>query len=246
MSDQDDGHQGDREVLSGGNLTPVVRVGDTVHREAGEWTPAVHRLLTHVREAGLTQVPRVHGTTADGHEVLDYLPGDVPGYPMPEWVWGSPALVSSARLLRRLHAATVDADRTGPWRSTNHEPAEVVCHNDFAPYNLVFHDGVAVGVIDFDHASPGPRLWDLAYLAYRIVPLTTDRGDGFTAAERAARVRILLQEYGAAASPAELVDVVVRRLLELADYSETMAVSLGRPELADHAALYRADAAALG
>ena len=29
-----------------------------------------------------------------------------------------------------------------------------------------------VGVIDFDTASPGPRVWDLAYTAYRFVPLT--------------------------------------------------------------------------
>lgn len=31
--------------LAGGNMQPVVRVGDTVRRVAGEWTPAVHALL---------------------------------------------------------------------------------------------------------------------------------------------------------------------------------------------------------
>ncbi len=29
----------------------------------------------------------------------------------------------------------------------------------------VFRDGLAVGLIDWDYASPGPRLWDLAHLA---------------------------------------------------------------------------------
>ena len=47
----------------------------------------------------------------------------------------------------------------------------MICHNDFAPYNLAFRDGLPVGAIDFEAASPGPRAWDLAYLAYRLVPL---------------------------------------------------------------------------
>ena len=49
---------------------------------------------------------------------------------------------------------------------------EVICHNDFAPYNLMFEDGRLTGVIDLDLASPGPRVWDMAYTAYRFVPLT--------------------------------------------------------------------------
>ena len=30
------------EVLAGGNMTAVVRVGDTVRRGAGPWTPTIH------------------------------------------------------------------------------------------------------------------------------------------------------------------------------------------------------------
>ena len=53
-----------------------------------------------------------------------------------------------------------------------HEPREVICHNDFAPYNLMFEGTAPTGVIDFDVASPGPRVWDMGYTAYRFVPLT--------------------------------------------------------------------------
>ena len=35
--------------LHGGNVSTVVRVGDTVRRNAGPWTPAVHALLHHLR-----------------------------------------------------------------------------------------------------------------------------------------------------------------------------------------------------
>jgi hypothetical protein len=237
----------DRERLAGGNMGVVVRVGDTVARQAGDWTPSVHRLLNHLEAYDVPGVPRVQGRTSDGREVLSFLPGTVPSWPLPAWLWHEEALASGARLLRRIHDASAGADRTGPWRSPVHEPQEVVCHNDFATYNLVFDDdGMAVGAIDWDFASPGPRLWDLAYLAYRIVPMTTvDEGDGLTADERRQRLDLLLREYGTDASPHELAQVLHDRLLELADFSDRMADELGRPELRDHAVQYRRDAAAL-
>lgn len=233
------------ELLAGGNMGPVVRLGDVVRRAAGDWTPAVHRLLRHCRAAGLTGVPEVHGLTDDGHELLGFIAGDVPAYPMPDWVWGEQALVSSARLLRHLHAASADCDRGGPWRSPAHEPVEMICHNDVAPYNLVYRDGRAVGAIDVDFASPGLRLWDLGYLAYRIVPLSTDTSDGFTAGERDQRLQSLLQAYGTDATPPRFRALAAQRLLELADLSEQMAVGLNKPELRDHAGFYRQDAAGL-
>ena len=125
------------------------------------------------------------------------------------------------------------------------EPVEVICHYDFAPYNIVYQHGGAVGIIDFDYASPGPRLWDLAYLAYRIVPVSTYHADGFTFTEREARLRRLLEVYGSTATPADLLDMIVERLLDLATFSETMAGELGKPELNDQAAFYRKDAEAI-
>ena len=39
----------DEEIrLAGGNLGGAVRVGDTVRRPVGPWTPAVHALLGHL------------------------------------------------------------------------------------------------------------------------------------------------------------------------------------------------------
>ncbi len=150
---------------------------------------------------------------------------------------------SGAHLLRRVHGATATADVGGPWRSAAHEPVEVICHNDFATYNLVFDGEGVVGVIDWDFASPGPRLWDLAYLAYRIVPLSHgDRRDGFTDQERARRLGHLLAFYGSDAEPGEVVAVLHERLLELAALSDDMAVRLGKPDLHEHATLYRYDA----
>jgi hypothetical protein len=229
--------------MSGGNMGRVVRTGDRVTRDAGAWTPAVHQLLTHLQAAGVAGVPTPHDTTEDGREVVGFLEGAVPAYPMPPWVWADAALESAARLLRRIHDATAGLEIQGPWRSPVHDPAEVICHNDFAPYNLVFDSGVVVGVIDWDFASPGPRVWDLAYLAYRIVPLTTDDwGDGFSGIERSGRLRRLLATYGASTEPDEVMTVLRRRLLDLADLSDRIAVEQSKPALTGHARLYRCDA----
>ena len=225
-------------------MGPVSRRGDEVLRRSGPWTPGVHRLLRLHADAGIEETPRPLGHTEDGRERLSYLHGTVPSYPMPEWVWTDDVLDDAARLLRRLHDASVPlAGSTQGWRSPVRQPAEVVCHNDFAPYNLVFDDGRLTGVIDFDYCSPGPRLWDLAYLAYRIAPLTGALDtEPFSAPERAERAQRLLVAYGSAASVDDLLTVVVLRLRDLTDFSDRAAIDLGNPELARHAAGYRADA----
>src|SRR5437879_2964164 len=50
------------ERLPGGNLSPrVVRVGATMRRPVGPWTPAVHALLNHLHAVGFDGAPRVLG-----------------------------------------------------------------------------------------------------------------------------------------------------------------------------------------
>src|SRR5690349_7680727 len=62
--------------LSGGNTGGAVRIGDTVRRAAGPWTPAVHALLQHLEAVGFAGAPRAHGFDEQGREVLTYLPGE--------------------------------------------------------------------------------------------------------------------------------------------------------------------------
>jgi aminoglycoside phosphotransferase (APT) family kinase protein len=155
-------------------------------------------------------------------------------------------LVAAAALLRRLHDATAGFRPPDPrWRLPAREPAEVVCHNDFAPYNLVFRERALVGVIDFDTASPGPRAWDLAYLAYRLVPLTASRNPEAPAtaeAERDRRLRLLCTTYGPPADASAVAATVPERLDALRAFTLHRARDGGPPELLDHAALYEADA----
>jgi hypothetical protein len=229
--------------LTGGNMGTVMRLGDEVRRPAGTWTANVHRLLMAYADAGIEATPRPLGFTADGRERLTFLPGTVANESA-AWLWTDAILIDAAHLVRGLHDASAPlAMIPDGWRSPVHFPAEVVCHNDVAPYNLVFSDGRVTGLIDFDHASPGPRAWELAYLAYTLVPLNSE--PVFTASERRARLHTLAEAYGPGPSAAEVLAAVPARLDELAAFSDRMAAELANPELAVHAAGYRADASRL-
>lgn len=234
-------------------MNAVVRIGDVVARPSGPWTTTIHRLLEHVRGRGATWIPAPLGTDEDGREQLSFLPGIVPSYPLPRWVWSELLLIDAARRLRQFHDATVDFPLEGAtWRMLPHEPNEVICHNDFAPYNFVCNDGRITGVIDFDVASPGPRIWDVAYLAYRLCPLASSAnrdatidGEPFPIEEQERRLRQLLSAYGAEFAPRDAIQAAVRRLDDLAEFADEQARERSLPDLSEHARLYRADAAEL-
>lgn len=96
--------------LDGGNAGGAVRVGDTVRRATGPWTPAVHTLLAHLEARGFAGAPRALGADADGHEVLTFLPGRTVGSarPWPTWVHAEETLDQVARWLRSYHDAVAD------------------------------------------------------------------------------------------------------------------------------------------
>src|SRR5512132_510348 len=89
--------------LTGGAMTPVVRVGDTVRRAAGPWTPTVHALLRHVRAAGFERAPEPLGLDERGREVVSFLPGRVGTYPLADFMLLDETLRGAARTLRALH-----------------------------------------------------------------------------------------------------------------------------------------------
>lgn len=233
------------EVLTGGNMESVVRVGDTVRRVAGPWSPAIRELLRRYEAAGIAEVPRALGADDRDREVLTFIPGDVMTSLAPEALWRPSLLRAAAGLLRRLHDASEPLRGwEASWRLDRHPPVEVICHNDFAPYNLIVREGQLVGVIDFDMASPGSRLWDLAYLAYRLVPFAEDapeldpRRDG----SREKRLADLIDAYGGGYDHDQLKQVAAQRLDDLAAFTEKQAEATGRSDLVEHAAMYRRDA----
>jgi len=211
--------------LHGGtaNRGLVVRVGDTVRRPARSSTPAVRALLGHLDRAGFDGAPRFLGVDKSGREVLSYLPGETVVPPYPAWSMTDAALVSVARLLRRYHQAVTGFDPT-PYRWVEPVPAAyvegIVSHNDPNLDNVVFRDGEAVALIDFDLAGPGSVLWDVATAVRLWAPLRPAPDIADPRRGRAvARMRRFADAYGLShAERLRLVDAVAANHVWCMDY----------------------------
>ncbi|GGR78472.1 MULTISPECIES: phosphotransferase [Streptomyces] len=207
------------EALVGGmmNAGAVFRRGALVERPAPRNARALHAHLLALKEHGFDAAPSPVGLTADGREQLTFVPGDVPLPPFPGWAMTGSALASVGSLLRRLHdagaAVAVDTRAEWPRDLADPEGGTTLCHNDVCPDNVVFRDGRAAALIDFDFAAPGRPLWDIAMTARYWVPML-DPGSAAAALypaglEAPARLRILADGYGLPAGDrAELPGVV--------------------------------------
>jgi Phosphotransferase enzyme family len=199
--------------LRGGNMSSgVVRVGDTVRRPAGPWTPAVHALLGHLHSAGFHGAPRPLGIDEHGREILTFIPGTV-AWPGNFHLLGpGDRLRRVARLVREFHDA-VESFRPPPdaqWRILI--PAEgtgIIAHHDLAPWNLVIGQR-QWAFIDWDTAAPGSRLWDVAYAMHGFVPLSAN--PQHRRADAAGRMRLFADAYGLSeAQRQQLVPMLARR-----------------------------------
>ncbi|MGH1562347.1 phosphotransferase [Mumia sp. DW29H23] len=209
--------------LAGGDVTDgLVRVGATVRRPTGPHSRLVVDVLTHLEAVGFVGAPRFLGTDASGRQVLSYVPGEVASRPRPGWVADEARMVSVARLLRRYDDAVAPlgipasadgahlaAPADAPRRVAG--PPELVGHLDVTPDNVVFVDGEAAALIDFDFARPATRTEEVQNLLLWWAPLVPpqDRPDVLREVDAFARTRLLVEAYGLGpADRGRLVDVV--------------------------------------
>ena len=216
---------GEKEiVLAGGNVNPeVVRIGDTVRRTINPNSATVHRFLSHLHTTGFNSCPEFKGIDDKGREILQFIQGDT-GIPDEIWQDTKP-LKAAAALLRQFHDASAQYMGTtkDSWAFAYPDPEkhEVICHNDFAPYNFIFTNGIPTAIIDFDLAGPGPRLRDIAYTAYWMTPLSFHSGEmqSFSMADledKSRRLKLFCTEYGI--DPDEkLMDMVMSVLIHMSD-----------------------------
>lgn len=198
-------------VLHGGtaNRGRVHRVRDTVRRPLRPTSAATHALLRHLEAVGFDGAPRVLGIDADGREVLSYIPGEAVTAPAPSWGLTEAALRSVGELLRRFHDATRGFD-PGPhrWPPSPYPPFDTggITHNDPNLDNVVFREGRAIALIDFDLAAPGDPLWDVAATARMWVPLRPPQDTHDARRHRELqRLRVLADAYGLSAERRELL-----------------------------------------
>ena len=229
--------------LVGGNSNQVKKDGQTVLRKTGKWSPFVHSLLQFLTANGFQESPVFIESTGDT-ERLSYIAGDVGNDPLKPEMLSDDIVADAAKLLRKFHDITqkfvVPADAQFLLPIASLTDYEVICHNDFAPYNCVFQNGRIVGMIDFDTAAPGKRIWDVAYAVYRFVPLMTDthcRDMGFeTVPDREHRLKLFCDAYGLA-DKTLLMATVIQRIEALIDFMRETQSNL------DHIPYYLEDLA---
>lgn len=205
------------EILTGGNASKVYRAGDTVRRGLKPESSRIHKLLMHLEEKGFHYSPKFLGTDEKGREILSFIEGEAGNYPLKEYMLSNLVLKEIANMLRHYHDAVSDFPFSNEWKPMDNTPnnLEVICHNDFAIYNIIFNHEKPVGIIDFDVAAPGPRLWDIAYTLYTCVPLS--RFSVLPADRTKQRVRLFFQSYGVEIKE-EWLEMVLLRLEGLCQY----------------------------
>lgn len=218
------------ETLDGGREGKIKRNGDKVIRPANEWSAEVHKFLTYLISERFFSVPKPYGFTEKNEEMLSYVPGTAYNYPLPEIFLDDEMIILSAKLLKKYHETgrkyVEKLSGNEKWMLPKVEPVEVMCHGDFAPYNVTLVDGKPTGIIDFDTLHPGPALWDIAYAVYRWVPFTSpensDHYDDIN--EQIRKARVFIDAYGATSQQREnLPGMMVKRLKALTEYMTVQA-----------------------
>ncbi|WP_046173520.1 phosphotransferase enzyme family protein [Domibacillus indicus] len=215
-------HQSEEE-LAGGNVSRVSRVGDTVRREVKPVSPHIHKLLLHLENKGFSYAPRFLGMDGQGREILSFIEGEAGHYPLKKYMWSKEVLAEIAGMLRLYHEAVCDFPFIHNFEPIDRTPpnVEVLCHNDFAVYNIIFNGQKPVGIIDFDTAGPGPKIWDIAYTVYTCLPLSrfslSEAGEPvhYTPSRHASSIKERLQLFFEAYDekmPPDFLEIVLLRL----------------------------------
>lgn len=181
MLEKDQNMKEREEALKGGRSTEtVVRVGNTVRRSISKNANLVHALLQHLEKVEFKNAPRFLGIDDKGREILTYFEGEVPrgiSFNMEQ-------LIACTKMLRAFHDAASLSNLCGYH--------ETICHHDFAPWNIIFREGIPIGFIDFDDCRLGARIEDLAYFIWTFLELGESR---ISDVKQLEKINILCKAY---------------------------------------------------
>lgn len=195
-----------------GKSTGIVRIGDTVRRPVGPWSPVVHALLRHLELVGFDAAPRFLGIDDHGREILTFHPGVLMSNG-PNLSDVDDVLREVGTLVRELHDASagfVPPPGTPRWEgSVDPVGGTVVLHGDLAPWNVIVADG-GLTLIDWDDVWVGRIEWELAYVLHTFVPMWPDAD--LSDEETVRRIALFADAYGLSKSGLrEAIDLVPAR-----------------------------------
>jgi hypothetical protein len=197
-----------------------------VRRPLGPHSPLVHALLAHLESVGFAGSPRFLGIDGSGREVLSYIDGEVAGRPRPPWIADEARLASVGRLVRAYDDAAASFDAppdvrpdTVPAGPAGIPPAppyppELIGHVDITPENVIFRDGRAYALIDFDLAKPATRADEMYNAMLWWAPLADPRDVDplLRHVDVHRRSRILADAYGLSGTDRQrILEVAIQR-----------------------------------
>ena len=96
-----------RERLEG--TRAGISIGErSAKRPAGEWTPTVHSFLNYLHDSFGLNVPKpIELNKQENYKILSFVDGESFDYPLPEKFLNDDLLQSAARLLKKMHDASV-------------------------------------------------------------------------------------------------------------------------------------------
>lgn len=229
-----------KDVLLGGRVGKIYKVEETVVRPSNIWTQHVHNFLNFLHQRGANFVPKPFGFNEKNEEILSFMPGDVYNYPLPEKLLNDSMVVSAAQLLLKFHQYSEEyvsfLTNTEQWMLPSTFPIEVMCHGDFAPYNVTIQNDEAVGIIDFDTLHPGPKMWDIVYAIYRWVPFTNPESPDSNGTLKVSirKAKLFLDTYGINNEDRKsFVKILIKRLESLIEFMRKEA-SGGNEDFQSH------------
>lgn len=213
--------------LHGGRDGKIFQKENAVIRPMNPWTKSVHHFLAFLEQQQVSFVPKPLQITAE-NESVSFMPGEVFNDPLPDFFYTDEMIVSAAKLLRNFHDVGENYLQllTGneQWMLQTKGTIDVMCHGDFAPYNVTIIDHLAANIIDFDTLHPGSRLKDIAYALYRWCPLYSPEFTEISLEKQIQRSKLFLKNYGLDKKVyVELPDIIVERLEELVAYMRQQA-----------------------
>lgn len=156
----------------------------------------MHAFLNFLEAKGF-EAPRSRGIDQENQEGVSWVEGWVSPIPFEGPLLRNRGLRSVGRLLKRFHAVsrkyrppagTIWAHGTMP-----KEKGDVILHGDIGAGNIVWREGKAVALIDFEFAMPGPAIDDLAMAAWTLVPLVPPAGQARAGFPDGAPLRMRLE-----------------------------------------------------
>lgn len=151
---------GEKEIeLPGGNASgSVVRLGGTVRKPWIDNTSAVQGDLGVLRGHGVDAPERV-GRDEHGRHVVEYVEGTLALDRMP---LGREDLLRVGRMIRSIHDVSEAVPIPDPGGWTMLLPAEnpnLMCHNDLAPWNLIWETAGSSSIGMVPGRAPGCGIW---------------------------------------------------------------------------------------